>query len=109
MEINNHNEQNIFLSLYTTLPPREVYVQVVCSLLPSTKHVEIKKRTDKNVKRTCTEVKNWLKTGFVELVHLLQSSGSFHAPSVALEWAATTSSATTASTGCTRNAVGSSP
>ena len=33
---------------------------------------------------------------------------SFHAPSVALEWAATASSATAASTGCTRNAVGSS-
>ena len=33
---------------------------------------------------------------------------SFHAPSVALEWAATASSATSASTGCTRNAVGSS-
>ena len=33
---------------------------------------------------------------------------SFHAPSVALEWAATVSSATAASTGCTRNAVGSS-
>ena len=33
---------------------------------------------------------------------------SFHAPSVALEWAAAASSATAASTGCTRNAVGSS-
>ena len=33
---------------------------------------------------------------------------SFHAPSVALEWAATASSAVAASTGCTRNAVGSS-
>ena len=33
---------------------------------------------------------------------------SFHAQSVALEWAATASSATAASTGCTRNAVGSS-
>ena len=33
---------------------------------------------------------------------------SFHAPSVALEWAATASSATATSTGCTRNAVGSS-
>ena len=33
---------------------------------------------------------------------------SFHGPSVALEWAATASSATAASTGCTRNAVGSS-
>ena len=33
---------------------------------------------------------------------------SFHAPSVALEWAATASSAIAASTGCTRNAVGSS-
>ena len=37
---------------------------------------------------------------------LLQSSGDFHASSVALEWAA--SSAMAASTGCTRNAVGSS-
>ena len=37
---------------------------------------------------------------------LLQAS--FHAPSVALEWAATASSAMAASTGCTRNAVGSS-
>ena len=33
---------------------------------------------------------------------------SFHAPSVALEWAAIASSALAASTGCTRNAVGSS-
>ena len=33
---------------------------------------------------------------------------SFHAPSVALEWAATASSAMAASTGCIRNAVGSS-
>ena len=33
---------------------------------------------------------------------------SFHVPSVALEWAATASSATAANTGCTRNAVGSS-
>ena len=33
---------------------------------------------------------------------------SFHAPSVALEWAATASSAMAASSGCTRNAVGSS-
>ena len=33
---------------------------------------------------------------------------SFHVPSVTLEWAATASSATTASTGCTRYAVGSS-
>ena len=32
---------------------------------------------------------------------------SFHAPSVAQEWAATASSAMAASTGCTRNAVGS--
>ena len=32
----------------------------------------------------------------------------FHVPSVALEWAATASSAVAASTGCTRNAVGSS-
>ena len=31
---------------------------------------------------------------------------SFHAPSVALEWAATASSAMAASTGCIRNAVG---
>ena len=33
---------------------------------------------------------------------------SLHVPSVALEWAATASSAMAASTGCTRNAVGSS-
>ena len=33
---------------------------------------------------------------------------SLHEPSVALEWAATASSAMAASTGCTRNAVGSS-
>ena len=33
---------------------------------------------------------------------------SFHEPSVALEWAATASSAMPASTGCTKNAVGSS-
>ena len=33
---------------------------------------------------------------------------SFHAPSVSLEWAATASSATTASTVCTRNVVDSS-
>ena len=33
---------------------------------------------------------------------------SFHAPYVALEWAATASSATAASTGCTKNAVDSS-
>ena len=33
---------------------------------------------------------------------------SFHVPSVALEWAATASSAMAASTGCTGNAVGSS-
>ena len=32
----------------------------------------------------------------------------FHAQSVALEWAATASSAMAASSGCTRNAVGSS-
>ena len=38
--------------------------------------------------------------------HRVQAS--FHAPSVALEWAATASSAMAASTGCTRNAVGSS-
>ena len=31
---------------------------------------------------------------------------SFHAPSVALKWAAAAASATSASTGCTRNAVG---
>ena len=39
---------------------------------------------------------------------LLQSSDEFHVLSVTLEWAATESSAMTASTGCTRNAVGSS-
>ena len=39
---------------------------------------------------------------------LLQSSGKFPSPSVALEWAATASSAMAVSTGCTRNAVGSS-
>ena len=39
---------------------------------------------------------------------LLQSSDEFHALSVALEWAGTESSAMAASTGCTRNAVGSS-
>ena len=33
---------------------------------------------------------------------------SFHAPSVAQEWAATASSAMAASTRCTRNSVGSS-
>ena len=33
---------------------------------------------------------------------------SLHEPSVALEWAATASSAVAASTGCTRNAVGAS-
>ena len=38
--------------------------------------------------------------------HRVQAS--FHAPSVALEWAATASSAMVASTWCTRNAVGSS-
>ena len=38
----------------------------------------------------------------------LQNSGEFHEPSVALEWAATASFARAASTGCTRNAVGSS-
>ena len=38
----------------------------------------------------------------------LQSSGGFHAPSVAQEWAAGASSAMAASTGCTRYAVGSS-
>ena len=42
----------------------------------------------------------------VSMCRLLHSS--FHAPSVALEWAATASSAMAASTGCTRNAVGSS-
>ena len=39
---------------------------------------------------------------------LLQSSGEFHVPTVTLEWAATASSAMAGSTGCTRNAVGSS-
>ena len=39
---------------------------------------------------------------------LLQGSDEFHVLSVALEWAATESSAMAASTGCTRNAVGSS-
>ena len=39
---------------------------------------------------------------------LLQSSGKFPCASVALEWAATASSAMAASTRCTRNAVGSS-
>ena len=38
----------------------------------------------------------------------LQSSDEFHVLSVALEWAATESSAMAASTGCTRNAMGSS-
>ena len=38
----------------------------------------------------------------------LSEQASFHAPSVALEWAATASSATAARTGCIRNAVGSS-
>ena len=38
---------------------------------------------------------------------LLQSSGEFPCTAVALEWAATASSATATSTGCTRNAVGS--
>ena len=38
--------------------------------------------------------------------HRVQAS--FHASSVALEWAATASSSMAASTGCTRNAVGSS-
>ena len=38
----------------------------------------------------------------------LAEQASFHVLSVALEWAATASSAMTASTGCTRNAVGSS-
>ena len=41
-------------------------------------------------------------------VDLLQVQVSFHAPSGKLEWAATASSAMAASTGCTRNAVGSS-
>ena len=39
---------------------------------------------------------------------LLQSSDEFPCPSIALEWAVTTFSATAASTGCTRNAMGSS-
>ena len=39
---------------------------------------------------------------------LLQSSDEFHVLFVTLEWAATESSAMAASTGCTRNAVGSS-
>ena len=39
---------------------------------------------------------------------LLQSSDVFHVLSVTLEWAGTESSAMAASTGCTRNAVGSS-
>ena len=39
---------------------------------------------------------------------LLQSSEEFHVLSVALEWAGTESSAMAASTGYTRNAVGSS-
>ena len=39
---------------------------------------------------------------------LRQVQASFHAPSVAVEWTATASSAMAASTGCTRNAVGSS-
>ena len=39
---------------------------------------------------------------------LLQSSDEVHVLSVALEWAGTESSALAASTGCTRNAVGSS-
>ena len=39
---------------------------------------------------------------------LLQVQASFHAPSVALEWAATASSTMAASTRCIRNAVGSS-
>ena len=41
-------------------------------------------------------------------VDLLQVQVSFHALSGTLEWAATASSAMAASTGCTRNAVGSS-
>ena len=40
---------------------------------------------------------------------LLQNSGEFHALFVALVWAATASSAKAVSTGCIRNAVGSSP
>ena len=39
---------------------------------------------------------------------LLRVQASFHAPSVALEWAATASSAMAASPGCKKNAVGSS-
>ena len=39
---------------------------------------------------------------------LLQSSGEFNALFVAMEWAATASSAKAVSTGCMRNAVGSS-
>ena len=39
---------------------------------------------------------------------LLQCSDEVHVLSVALEWAGTESSAMAASTGCTRNAVGSS-
>ena len=39
---------------------------------------------------------------------LLQSSDKFHVLFVALEWAGTESSGMAASTGCTRNAVGSS-
>ena len=39
---------------------------------------------------------------------LLQSSDEFHVLSVALEWGGIESSAVAASTGCTRNAVGSS-
>ena len=39
---------------------------------------------------------------------LLQCSDEFHVLSVALEWAGTESSAMAASTGCSRNAVGSS-
>ena len=44
--------------------------------------------------------------GVLNGLDLLQAS--FHAPSVALEWAVTASSATAVSAGCTRNAVGSS-
>ena len=39
---------------------------------------------------------------------LLAEQASFHVPFVTLKWEATASSATAASTGCTRNAVGSS-
>ena len=39
---------------------------------------------------------------------LLQSSGEFHALLVAMEWAATASSAKAVSTGCIKNVVGSS-